>query len=214
MERTAAVITEEDLRVSYGRRAAEYSAVLGGLEQMDPRDEERITHWAEKLSPGPVLDAGCGPGHWTAYLHSLGVDVSGLDLVPEFIGHARARFIEVPFRVGSMSRLEVPDHSLTGILAWYSLIHTAPTALPGMLTGFHRALRPGGQLLIGFFDGPDAAPFAHQVTTAYTFSVPSMCRRLEEAGFTVLDSERREAPGVRDHASITAKSLAAAESDL
>lgn len=199
------MITEEDLRVSYGRRAAEYSAVLGGLEQMDPRDGKRITAWAENLSAGPVLDAGCGPGHWTAHLHSLGVDASGLDLVPEFIGHARARFIEVPFRVGSMRRLEVPDHSLTAILTWYSMIHTAPAALPGMLTEFRRALRPGGQLLIGFFHGPDSTPFPHQITTAYTWSIPAMCERLSEAGFEILDSEHRESSGSREHASITAQ---------
>jgi trans-aconitate methyltransferase len=40
--------------------------------------------------PGPVLDLGCRPGHWTAYLHSLGADVTGIDIVPEFIAHARA----------------------------------------------------------------------------------------------------------------------------
>lgn len=39
---------------------------------------------------GPVLDLGCGPGHWSAYLHSLGVDVTGIDMVPEFIAHAHA----------------------------------------------------------------------------------------------------------------------------
>ena len=27
---------------------------------------------------GAVLDLGCGPGHWSAYLHSLGADVTGV----------------------------------------------------------------------------------------------------------------------------------------
>ncbi|HMG41155.1 MAG TPA: class I SAM-dependent methyltransferase, partial [Acidimicrobiales bacterium] len=41
------------------------------------------------IRPGAVLDVGCGPGHLTAHLRSLEVDATGLDLVPEFIDHAR-----------------------------------------------------------------------------------------------------------------------------
>ena len=40
--------------------------------------------------PGTVLDLGCGPGHITDYLRSLGVDATGIDMVPEFIAHAQA----------------------------------------------------------------------------------------------------------------------------
>jgi SAM-dependent methyltransferase len=33
-------------------------------------------------APGPVLDVGCGPGRLTAALHSRGVDVLGLEILP------------------------------------------------------------------------------------------------------------------------------------
>lgn len=195
----------EQLHGAYGRRAAEYSHLLGSMDQMDPRDREKITAWAQELPAGPVLDAGCGPGHWTAHLRSLGVDISGLDLVPEFIGHARARFPEVTFRVGSMAALEVPDDSQAGILAWYSLIHTPLTAMPEILGELHRALQPEGRLLIGFFHGPDATPFAHEISTAYSWSTEAMRERLLESGFNVLDTELRQDSGRRAHASITAQ---------
>ncbi|MGJ9371911.1 class I SAM-dependent DNA methyltransferase [Nesterenkonia sp. CF4.4] len=196
---------EEHLRVAYGRRAAEYSSALGTMDQMDPRDREKITLWAEDLPVGPVLDAGCGPGHWTAHLRSLGVDISGLDLVPEFIGPARSRFPDVTFREGSMTTLDVPDGSQAGILAWYSLIHTPPTDLPEILRELHRALRPEGRLLIGFFHGPDATPFAHEISTAYSWSIESMRERLVESGFMILETDHRQDPGRRAHASITAQ---------
>jgi len=35
-------------------------------------------------------DLGCGPGHITGYLRSLGVDATGIDMVPEVIAHAQA----------------------------------------------------------------------------------------------------------------------------
>jgi DNA-binding PadR family transcriptional regulator len=36
----------------------------------------------------PVMDAGCGPGHVTAYLAAAGADAQGIDLSPEMIVEA------------------------------------------------------------------------------------------------------------------------------
>ena len=82
---------------------------------------------------GPVLDVGCGPGHWTALLHRLGVEVTGVDVVPEFLVHARATHPDVRYRRGSMTDLGAPEGSLAGILAWYSTIHLLPADLPSVL---------------------------------------------------------------------------------
>ena len=51
---------------------------------------------------GRVLDLGCGPGHWSAFLHARGADVTGVDQVPEFVerylagtlDEGRARLLE------------------------------------------------------------------------------------------------------------------------
>ncbi|WP_240470751.1 class I SAM-dependent methyltransferase [Haematomicrobium sanguinis] len=37
------------------------------MEQMDPVDAALIRRWGSGVS-GPILDAGCGPGHWTDFL--------------------------------------------------------------------------------------------------------------------------------------------------
>ena len=174
------------------------------MHQMHGSDRTTITQWSSKLGTGPALDAGCGPGHWTAYINSLGVKISGTDLIPEFIDHARARYPEVPFTVGSMGQLGLDDDSLRGILAWYSLIHTPSRELLATLEGFHRALMPGGQLLVGFFEGPTAEPFDHAITTAYYWSVEAMSSVLTQAGFGNLEIERRADAGRRPHAAISA----------
>lgn len=153
---------------------------------------------------GSVLDIGCGPGHWTDLLHRDGVDIQGVDLVPEFIDIARARFPGVPFRVASLRTLDVPESSLQGVLAWYSLIHFHPDELPAILSEIARALARGGHRLLGFFEGTAAAPFAHAVTTAYYWSIEQMRRMLLEAGFYVLDVQTRKDPGCRPHAAIAA----------
>jgi SAM-dependent methyltransferase len=136
---------------------------------------------------GPVLDLGCGPGHWTAYLHSLGADVTGVDMVPEFIAHARATHPGLNFRLGSMTQLDLPDHSVAGILAWYSTIHLPPTELDQVLTEFRRLLNFSGVLVTGFFGSDDdVAGFDHKVFTAYRWPVDVFVEHLVTAGFVEL----------------------------
>lgn len=196
-------VTDVQVLQAYAARATEYTRVLGAIEDMHELDLRRISRWAAEVR-GPVIDAGCGPGHWTDFLHKRGVEISGVDLVPEFIESARVRFPEVLFRVSSLRALDVADGSLSGVLAWYSLIHLAPTQLPNVLCELARVLRPQGHLLVGFFAGVSAEPFDHAITTAYYWSVDGMSRLLQDAGFEVLAVETRHDHGRRPHAAIAA----------
>jgi 2-polyprenyl-3-methyl-5-hydroxy-6-metoxy-1,4-benzoquinol methylase len=143
-------------------------------------------------SEGPVLDLGCGPGHWTAYLHRLGVEVTGIDLVPEFIGHARASHPGPEFRLGSMTDVHAPEHSVAGVLSWYSTIHVPPAELGGVLTGFRRFLAPSGTLVLGYFEGDDeVASFDHAVVEAYRWPADLLSQRLAETGFVEVERLQR-----------------------
>lgn len=196
-------VGSESIRAAYGARAAEYTRILGSVEDMHEKDQERIGRWAASLD-GQLIDAGCGPGHWTDFLYQRGASVQGIDLVPEFIESARVRFPEVPFRVASFRNLDVPAGSLHGVLAWYSLIHVPPGELSSVLREISRVLTQGGELLVGFFDGSPGDSFPHAVTTAYYWSPKHLGGLLSEAGFEVLEVETRQDPGRRAHAAITA----------
>jgi len=195
---------------AYDTRAAEYIALIGEVDQLAERDREEIGGWADAV-PGRVLDAGCGPGLWTRFLHDRGHEALGIDLSDQFIAHARARNPHLEFLHGSFERVPLPDASLGGILAWYSLIHTPPEELPAILAEFARALAPGGSILIGFFDGVPREPFPHAVTTAYFWSAEALTELLVDAGFAVLATERRgRMPGeasTRPHGAVSAVRL-------
>lgn len=185
--------------------------MAGRLDQMDPRDIAVIARWRDETA-GPLLDAGCGPGHWTAFLAEGGRTATGVDLSEAMIARARAAYQGLAFEVGSFRELPQRSASVGGILAWYSLIHTPPAAVPMVLAEFARVLTPGGGLLLGFFDGEPRGGFAHAIAPAWFWSIDTLTAMLEDAGFSVVRSERRSRePGevsIRPHASIAAVRVA------
>nr|WP_308129291.1 class I SAM-dependent methyltransferase [Actinoplanes polyasparticus] len=201
----------EPVRDAYSTMSEQYIALFDGDWQAHEDDTALIRGHLAGLD-GPVLDLGCGPGHWTAYLHGLGADVTGVDLVPEFLDHARANFPGPQFRLGAMTELDVPDHSVAGVLSWYSTIHLPPADLDRTLARFRRMLAPSGRLVIGFFDSDDGvAAFDHKVVTAYRWPVAEFSARLAQAGFTELERRQQQFPERPDrrYAAIAARATEA-----
>ena len=194
---------------AYGRRADEYRAHLGSMAAVHPADELLVTTWARQIG-GPVIDAGCGPGHWTAHLVAHGVEARGVDQVAAFVAQARADHSAVSFAVGDLGALPDATGSIGGVLAWYSLIHHEPDDLRRALAEFSRVLRPGGGLLVGFFEGPTLEPFEHAVVTAYRWPVEALADELRSAGFEIVETHTRTGPGHRPHGALVARAGRAA----
>lgn len=192
---------EHEVSGAYSRRAHEYAAALGRISATLPVDRDTIAAWA-LACVGPVIDLGCGPGHWTAYLDEIGVEVSGVDPSRAFIEIALDAHPNVSFTVGTAADLH--PGGAAGVLAWYSLIHVPPERLGGELAAVRRLLGPAGRLLVGFFTGDEVAPFDHAVTTAWTWTPEWIARRLVEAGLIVEQVRRREDPGAREHGEVWA----------
>ncbi|GAA0580748.1 hypothetical protein GCM10010172_77060 [Paractinoplanes ferrugineus] len=89
-----------------------------------------------------------------------------------------------------MTALDLADESLTGLLAWFSLIHIPDDEVRTVLAEFHRVLRPGGALLLAIKAGDSV----HHKTEGYgghpmnlhvhRRRPAAVVARLTEAGFT------------------------------
>ncbi len=190
--------SQTGVRDAYSHMSEQYIALFDGDWRAQVDDTGLIRGHLVGLD-GTVLDLGCGPGHRSAYLHSLGADVTGVDLVPEFIDYAQTNFAGPRFRLGSMTGLGLPDHSVAGILSWYSTIHLPPPELDGVLAEFRRLLAPSGRLVIGFFDSDDeVAAFDHKVCKAYRWPVDEFSARLSRTGFTELQRFQQQSPDRHD----------------
>lgn len=145
-----------DTRTSYDTDATGYADQVRDLLERQPYLRAALTLFADQVRAaggGPVADIGCGPGYVTAHLHKLGVEVFGIDLSPGMIEVARRDHPHLRFQVGSMTELNLPTASLTGLLAWWSLIHIPDKEVPAVLSHFHRVVRPGGPVQLGFHTG-------------------------------------------------------------
>ncbi|MGW6144521.1 class I SAM-dependent methyltransferase [Streptomyces sp. NPDC055140] len=163
---------------------------------MDETPEERavLAVFAELVRAqggGPVVDVGCGTGRITGHLRKLGLDAFGIDLSPGMIDVARADHPGVRFDLGSMTDLTLADASVTGLVAWYSLIHIPDDDISSVLTHFRRVLRTGGPLLLSFHVG-DESKMKTEGYGGHPMKVyvhrrqhDQMIEWLDEAGFAV-----------------------------
>lgn len=193
VEVRSCVMTEPDFlratRAAYDAAAVAYAERFRAVLEAKPFDRAMLAAFAElmRAAPaGPVADLGCGPGHVTAHLHSLGLAAFGVDLSPAMIALARQAYPHLRFEEGSMTALNLANGTLGGIVACYSIIHTPPERLPAMIAEFHRVLAPGGHLLLAFFAGDErgnlAQAFDHKVSLAYRWPPGRVAELLHEAG--------------------------------
>ncbi|GAA2863599.1 class I SAM-dependent methyltransferase [Streptosporangium fragile] len=182
---------------AYDAVAALYADLTQGALKDQPLDRAALGVFAEVVRTaggGPVAELGCGPGHVTAYLQKLGLDIFGLDLSAVMIDLAREAYPDLRFEVGSMDALDLADGGLRGIVSWYSVIHTPPQELPAYFREFRRVLAPGGHLLLGFFEseGGPVTPFDHKVTRAYRWPIDELAALARAADFVEVGRVLRE----------------------
>jgi uncharacterized protein YceH (UPF0502 family) len=141
---------DERVRAAYDAIADRYAASLADELDGLPFEAWLLDRVAAHAAGGPVVEVGCGPGHVTAYLAEAGADATGIDLSPGMVAEARRRFPDGSYQVGDLRRLMRPATApgWAAVLAWYSLVHLAPSELPSAVEALARPLAPGGWLVI------------------------------------------------------------------
>ena len=186
------------IRDSYDSAARAYADHLASELSGKPLDRHLLNRFAEEVrGRGLVADLGCGPGHVARYLHDQGVTMVGIDLSPQMIEEARRLNPELEFKVGDMGKLSLPDASLVGAIAFYSIVHLAPDELPAIMAELRRALRPGGLVLVAFHVGRDVVHvdelFGEPVNLDFRFYVPAdVIDALRATGLVVIEQVERE----------------------
>ncbi len=111
--------------------------------------EVQVAALVDKLEPGPeILDLCCGAGRHSLALYRRGYQVTGLDLSPTLLAHARERIPQVPFieqDMRSLSNLD-PFDLVANFFTSFGYFSDADNQK--VLQEVHSILKPGGQFLL------------------------------------------------------------------
>jgi len=138
-------------RLAFDEETARQLEVL--YKKRDLLRRRALVYEALEAQPGErILDAGCGPGFYVAkLLERVGPEgsVTGVDGSPQMLGVAAGRcegHPNVSFEAGDITALPVEDGSFDRALSVQVLEYVPDTR--AALRELHRALRPGGRVLI------------------------------------------------------------------
>ena len=93
-----------------------------------------------------VLDAGCGPGHHSAYLAQHGHEVMGVDLSKGMLEIAQRRVRSAKFQRMDARNLAFPPATFDAVWCAAMAMHVPRETILSLFRGFHRLLRPSGIL--------------------------------------------------------------------
>jgi SAM-dependent methyltransferase len=149
----------------------EFDQELRSLEYA--RSQEVLNAYLPLLPDGPVLEAGCGPGHVVYYLQQRGHRAIGLDYAPEALWPTHRRFPDLPLMLGDVHELPYADNSIGAYLSFGVVEHFEHGPLPALQEAY-RVLRPEGLLVL-------TVPAPQIVESAY-----SLARKLFPERYTRL----------------------------
>lgn len=194
------------IRSNYDALASAYAREISGELDHRPLERKLLEKFATACD-GLICDLGCGPGHVTEYLSRFNIKVIGLDLSSGILKEARARHSKIIFLQGNMLNLPFAAAELTGIIAFYSIIHFDETQVARAFAEMSRVLKPGGLVLLGVHVGHDVVHVNElweipvDFDAAY-FDLQELTDNLESHGFKVIETVQREPYPEVEHQSI------------
>jgi 2-polyprenyl-3-methyl-5-hydroxy-6-metoxy-1,4-benzoquinol methylase len=96
------------------------------------------------LTPGRLLDIGCGAGDYLRDMQELGWEVTGIDVSPKAVAKACERGFNA--HTGSISSLEADEGCFELVTKWHVLEHLYDPV--DALRHARRLLAPGGRLML------------------------------------------------------------------
>lgn len=149
-----------------------------------------LSAFVERLpAGGHVLDLGCGSGWAAHHFARLGFQVTAMDGSAGLAQEAKARY-GLDVIVQRFSDMDW-ENAFDGVWAWFTLMHAPRDQMDANLARVARALKPGGQFVIGFQEGDRDIKDSLGRHYSY-FTQADMTARLETAGFTPGKVARRD----------------------
>ncbi len=137
-----------------------------------------------------ILDAGCGPGHHAEFFGKENLNVTGIDLCPQFIKLANKNKVKAQnFVIGDMRNLQSvfkARNLFDGVWACGSCVHTPKESIDRQLYEYLAVLKPNGVLGISLqVDAPSTLQKDGRFFERYTEK--NVETLLERIGFEIVN---------------------------
>jgi ubiquinone/menaquinone biosynthesis C-methylase UbiE len=117
-------------------------------KKIDKIEKQIVSLHLNNIIRGPMLELGCGTGHWTDYFSSKGFTVTAIDESETMIKIANSKNIQSAlFMKADASSLPFSDHSFSVISTITMLEFVDDSEV--ILNETDRVLKPGGTLIVG-----------------------------------------------------------------
>jgi SAM-dependent methyltransferase len=148
----------------------------------------------------PVLEAGCGMGHYVMALSSRGFKVEGIDYAEQTIERVKTFAPELKVRIADITKIDVPDGTYGGYISLGVFEHNPNGPLQGLKEA-RRVVHPSGVAFISMpYLNRKRRRFFQKVSTTeeislsnglrfyqYYFSRKDFEALLRESGFKVIE---------------------------
>jgi SAM-dependent methyltransferase len=130
-----------------------YAGIMKGeMAKIEPE----LVRFVHELPAGAIIDTSCGTGHMLAWIrdHDPSRELHGIDLSPHMIAQAKALWGDLHCSEGSHGDLSNwADNVAAGVISSFCIHHCPREELPPVFSEWARVTKPGGRLLLGFWEG-------------------------------------------------------------
>lgn len=118
-----------------------------------------------------VLDIACGEGYGSAVLAGVAARVYGVDIAPDAIAHAQAKYqrSNVEFLTGCCANIPLADGAVDLVVSFETIEHH--TEHEEMFAEIKRVLRPGGLMIMS---SPDKREYTERADHANAYHVKEL----------------------------------------
>lgn len=167
--------------------------LLAMLTNMRTQQTHRTNLFLQDLTPGKLLDVGCGNGRWLVRMRDLGWQVEGIDFDAEAAQQARTQHGLI-VHVGDLSSVDYPDNHFDAIILQHVIEHLPDPVK--ILTECQRILKPKGRLVV---ITPNIQSWGHQhfgphwrglesPRHLYLFSRQTLTHVAQQSGFNQIET--------------------------
>ena len=160
----------------------------------DVSGDATLVRFLELLAPeSHVLDLGCGPGMFAAFMKKQGHEVDATDASFGMVETAQKKY-GLAARLATfddLNEVEIYD----GVWANFSLLHASPDDLPNHLLAIRKSLKPDGLFHMAVKTGSGVQRDTLGRNYSY-YSPEDLQSHLVEAGFSPFETATGEGKGL------------------